>query len=203
MSIKKLVTIMFTFGDLFLFSTQFAQGYSIYHYFGSIVESIDLYKWENEISALGVNDSNQDYQDVIIRKHEKDTSIKMIKLDFRIPKKFSFQLVSNDDVRKIIKDLKNSKSVKGEIPTKILKECEFTFEILTQCMNKSFTSGEFPDCLKQANVSPIFKKDDPLDKENYRPVSILVLISKVYEKLLYNRRSDHVENIFNAILCGF
>ena len=127
----------------------------------------------------------------------------MIKLDFRIPKKFSFQLVSNDDVRKIIKDLKNSKSVKGEIPTKILKECEFTFEILTQCMNKSFTSGEFPDCLKQANVSPIFKKDDPLDKENYRPVSILVLISKVYEKLLYNRRSDHVENIFNAILCGF
>ena len=61
MSIKKLVTIMFTFGDLFLFSTQFAQGHSIYHYFGSIVESIDLYKWENEISALGVNDSNQDY----------------------------------------------------------------------------------------------------------------------------------------------
>ena len=52
---------MFTFGDLFLFSTQFAQGYSIYHYFGSIVESIYLYKWENEISALGVNDSNQDY----------------------------------------------------------------------------------------------------------------------------------------------
>ena len=139
MSIKKLVTIMFTFGDLFLFPTQFAQGYSIYHYFGSIVESIDLYKWENEISALGVNDSNQDYQDVIIRKHEKDTSIKMIKLDFRIPKKFSFQLVSNDDVRKIIKDLKNSKSVKGEIPTKILKECEFTFEILTECVNKSFS----------------------------------------------------------------
>ena len=63
----------------------------------------------------------------------------MIKLDFRIPKKFSFQLVSNDDVRKIIKDLKNSKSVKGEIPRKILKECEFTFEILTECVNKSFS----------------------------------------------------------------
>ena len=127
----------------------------------------------------------------------------MIKLDFRIPKKFSFQLVSNDDVRKIIKDLKNSKSVKGEIPTKILKECEFTFEILTECVNKSFSKWEFWNCLKQANVWPTFKKDDPLDKENYRPVSILVLISKVYEKLLYNRRSDHVENIFNAILCGF
>ena len=67
----------------------------------------------------------------------------------------------------------------GEIPTKILKECEFTFEILTQCVNKSFASGEFPDHSKQAYVSPIFKKDDPLDKENYRPVSILPLLSKV------------------------
>ena len=61
-------------------------------------------------------------------------------------------------------------------------------------------SGELPDCLIQANVSPIFKKDDPLDKENYRPVSILPLLSKEYEKLLYNRLSDYVENV---ILCGF
>ena len=79
----------------------------------------------------------------------------------------------------------------------------FTFEILTQYINKSFTSGEFPDCLKQANVSHIFKKDGPLDKENYRPVSTLPLISKVYEKLLYKRLSNYVENIFNVILCGF
>ena len=127
----------------------------------------------------------------------------MIKQNFKISEKFSLEPVSKDEVKKIIKDLKNSKSVGGETPTKILKECEFTFEILTQCINKSFTSGEFPGCLKQANVSPIFKKDDPLDKENYRPVSILPLLLKVYEKLLYNRLSDYVENIFNVILCGF
>ena len=74
---------------------------------------------------------------------------------------------------------------------------------MTQCVNKSFESGEFPDCLKQAKVSPIFKKDDLLHKENYRPVSILPLLSKVYEKLLYYQLSDYVENIFNIILCGF
>ena len=51
----------------------------------------------------------------------------MIKENFRIPKKFSFQLVSQDEVKKIIKDLKNSKSEGGETPTKILKECEFYF----------------------------------------------------------------------------
>ena len=172
-------------------------------YFGSIVESLDLYKWESEISDLGLNDSNQDYLDITICKCEKHPSIQIIKQNFRISKKFSFQPVSKDEVKKIIKYLKNSKSVGGEIPTKILQECEFTFEILTQCVNKSFASREFPDCLKQANVSPIFKKDDPLDRENYRPISILPLLSKVYEKLLYNRLSDYVENIFNVILCGF
>ena len=109
----------------------------------------------------------------------------------------TFEPASKDEVKKI-KDLNNTKSVGGEIPTKILKECEFTFEILTQCINKSFTSGKFLDCLKQANVSPIFKKDDSSDKENYRPVSVLPLLSKMYEKLLYNRLPDYVE----SILCG-
>ena len=84
----------------------------------------------------------------------------MIKQSFRIPKKFSFQPASKDEVKEIIKDLKNIKSLWGEIPTKILKECKFTFQILTQCINKSYASGEFPDCLKQANVSLLFKKDD-------------------------------------------
>ena len=70
----------------------------------------------------------------------------MIKQDFRIPKKFSFQLFSKDEVKKIIRDLKNSKYVRGEIPTKILKKCKFTFEILTHCGNKCFASGESPDC---------------------------------------------------------
>ena len=145
-------------------------------YFGSIVESLDLYKWESEITDLGLNDSNQDYLDITIRKYENHPSIQMIKQNFRISKTFLLEPVSKDKIKKIIKDLKNSKFVGGEIPTKIFKECEFTFEILTQCINKSFAGGEFPDFLKQANVSPIFKKNDPLDKENYRPVSILPLL---------------------------
>ena len=170
---------------------------------GPLFESLDLYKWESEITDLDLNDSNQDYLDITILNNEKHPSIQMIKQNFKISEKFSLEPASKDEVKKITKDLKNSKSVGGEIPKKILKECEFTFEILTQCINKSFTSGEFPGCLKQANVSPIFKKDDPLDKENYRPVSILPLLLKVYEKLLYNRLSDYVENIFNVILCDF
>ena len=91
-----------------------------------------------------------------------------------------FQPVSANDVKQVIKDLKSNKSVGGDIPTKILKECNFTFSELADCINKSFENGAFPDCLKEANVTPIFKKDDPL---NYGPFSILPLFSKVFEKV--------------------
>ena len=89
-----------------------------------------------------------------------------------------------DEIIKVIKNLKDSKAVGREIPTKIQKECEFTFAIITACINKAIETGNFPDSLKMTNVTPAFKKEDPLDKSNYRPVSILPLLSKVYERVI-------------------
>ena len=55
-------------------------------YFGSIAESLALCNLESEISYLGLNYSNQDYFDIVIRKLEEHPSIQMIKRNFRIPK---------------------------------------------------------------------------------------------------------------------
>ena len=44
---------------------------------------------------------------------------------------------------------------------------------------------------------------DPFDKNNYRPVSILPLLSKVYERLIYEQVSNYFEPYFNETLCGF
>ena len=97
-------------------------------------------------------------------------------------KEFSFRPVTTDEVKKIIKDLKTNKSVGGEIPIQILKESKFTFECLKNCINHSIEeTAIFPSSLKLGNITPIFTKDDPLDKSNYRPVSTLPLLSKVYE----------------------
>ena len=84
-----------------------------------------------------------------------------------------------------------------------MKECEFTFDVLTNCINKSIEAGYFPDSLKLANVALVFKKEDPFDKSNDRPVSILPLLSKVYEKVIYNQLSHYSERFLNNILCGF
>ena len=89
-----------------------------------------------------------------------------------------------DEVIKVGKNLKHSKAVGGDIPTEILKECKFTFDIITACINKAIETGNFPDSIKMANVTPVFKKEDPLDKSNHRPVSILPLLSKVYERVI-------------------
>ena len=97
-------------------------------------------------------------------------------------------------MKQVIKGLKSNKSVGGDIPTNILKECNFTFSVLADCIKTSFENGAFPDCLKEANVTPVFKKDDPLDKKNYRPVSIIPLLSKVFEKVIYKQLSNYTES---------
>ena len=106
-------------------------------------------------------------------------------------------------MKQAIKDLKSNKSVGGDIPTNILKECNFTFSVLADCLNKSFEHGAFPDCLKEANVTAIFEKDDPLYKQNYRPVSILSLLPKVFEKLIYKQLSNYIASFLSSIFCGF
>ena len=94
----------------------------------------------------------------IINEHRNHSSIKTIKENFSNVKKFAFQLVSTEDVKKVIKDLKTNKSVGGEIPTQILKESEFTFETLKNCINQSLkTTGDFPGSLKLGNLTPIYK----------------------------------------------
>ena len=57
--------------------------------------------------------------------------------------------------------------------------------------------------MERTNTTLVHKKSDPLDKENYRPVSILPLLSKVYERAIFNQLSVYMQNVLNKILCGF
>ena len=141
--------------------------------------------------------------DNIIKRYKTHLSMKNIKAKFNSVCSFSFQPVFMDEVKIVIRDMKNNKSVGLKISIQILKESEFTFEILTNRINKSIETGCFLDSLKEANITHIFKKDDPLDKSNYRPISILPLISKMSQRLIYNKLSEYTESFLAHILCGF
>ena len=95
------------------------------------------------------------------------------------------------------------KAAGGETPLKILKECDFSFHFLTNCINEDIKNKKFPDSLKLSDIVPVHKRKDPTDKTNYRPVSILPLLSKVFEKVMYIQLYDYMENFLNQLLCGF
>ena len=64
---------------------------------------------------------------------------------------------------------------------------------LLHIMNQSLLQGVFPNELKVANVTPLYKADDPMKFKNYRPVSLLSILSKIFEKAMYNRLTDFLE----------
>ena len=55
------------------------------------------------------------------------------------------------------------------------------------CVNEALKTGPFPNSLKYANVTSIYKNVDPFHKKNYRPVSISPLLLKVYERVIYEQ----------------
>ena len=91
-----------------------------------------------------------------------------------------------------------------DIPTKIIRQNADIFsEFFFANINHSINNSTFPDQLKWADVKPVFKKNSRTVKENYRPVSILPNISKIYERCLYTQLYDYFDVIFSQNQCGF
>ena len=59
---------------------------------------------------------------------------------------------------------------------------------------------KFPDSLKLSDITPVYKKLDPSDKANYRPGSVLPLLSKVFEKIVYDQLYEYLENFLSELL---
>lgn len=96
---------------------------------------------------------------------------------------------SKREVKTIIDGLNVSKATGYDgFPVLALKlHSELLSSLISRCFNDSVSQGSYPPCLKSALVIPIFKKGDPLDPTNYRPISVLPAINKVFEKLVYSR----------------
>ena len=137
------------------------------------------------------------------KNHESIQRIKLANFDHR--QTFNFRYVSVKEVKKELMNLSSKKATrKGDIPAKILKDSLSLYtKELTTISNNCLKDGLFPNELKLADVSPVFKKNDDLNKENYGPVSILSHMSKVFERIFYKQIDCFMTSKFSPFLCGF
>ena len=118
----------------------------------------------------------------------KEKSYKTFLLN-KVSTSFNFELINVDILTKVIKSLKTKNSAGPDgISTKLLKYLSPALvKPLTLIINQSIISGIFPDRLKIAKVLPLYKKDDKFNVENYRPISLLSAISKLFERVVFNQ----------------
>ena len=140
-----------------------------------------------------------------VNKYKYHPSVVMIKEKIKPIEKFSFFPVQYDDVLRKIRNLDPSKSSQQtDIPTKILNynsECFAGY--FHENINFCFENSCLPSDLKFADVTPAYKKKSKNSKDNYRPVSILSNISKVYERCIYDQMEAYFETILSPNQCGF
>ena len=95
-------------------------------------------------------------------------------------------------------------SANGSIPTNILKQCVHVhLPFLTKAINRAITENIFPEQLKKLEVIPLHKKEDPLKKEIYRPMSLLPDVSKVFDRVIYKQIKIYMQDKLSKHITGF
>ena len=120
-------------------------------------------------------------------------------------KVFTFSTVNVDTVCKHLCNINTKKATGYDmIPPKLVKIgskvlCYPIHNLINMCIMAS----TFPSRLKNAEVTPIYKKGDNMLKSNYRPVSVLTCISKIFERVLLDQMNNHMEPMFSPEMSGF
>ena len=93
---------------------------------------------------------------------------------------------TSEEIESIIRNFENDKA--SDISVPIVKKCATIISgHLSKFFNKFMESGTFPEILKIGKITPIFKKGDSRLLDNYRPISMLPILGKLFEKLIYSR----------------
>ena len=113
--------------------------------------------------------------------------------------------VTVDEVMERLSELDTTKACgPDKIPARLLKECgEQIAPSLCSLFNHSLSIGQIPREWKSADVTPIHKKDSKEDAKNYRPISLLPIVSKVLERCMGNRFYDHLKDLISVLQNGF
>ena len=144
--------------------------------------------------------------DCIVKSHEGHTSLQLIQENITLTDDlFYFSEVTSNEVKSLMNRIDHKKGPGYDnIPPKLVKEASDEFTVpITSLINESLRLGHFPDGLKMAELAPLFKSSDCLSEGNYRPVSILICFSKIFERVYHNQLYAYFDRILSMLLAAF
>ena len=170
-------------------------------FFENAVKSLNIKENEYLINPTGNKDNPIDNA---IEKFESHPSILKIK-EMVTPVTFSFSEVMLSEVEQELQHLNPKKANTFQnIPPKHLKQTsDVCGPVLHNLVNESIRNHDFPSELKLADITPTFKKDDATSVKNYRPVSVLPAVSKIYERLIQKQIVGHIDKYLSPYMCGY
>ena len=140
--------------------------------------------------------------DKIISKYSSYSSVQKIKRKFSIDKEFELPYASAKDINHVMKSL-NINKAKGPdgISAKFVKTSGNIIDChIANIINKDISNNKFSENSKTATVRPIFKKGDRTEIKNYRPVSLLNIFSKIYERFLHENLTNYVDTFLSKFI---
>ena len=164
--------------------------------------------------SLGINDnfSDENATDGItdpiekaVIKFSNHPSILKIKGQFPTAGPFVFKKVAPDTVDEEVRNLNPKKATTHKsIPPKILKSnSDVCVEPLTQILNDCIEDSTFPDELKCADVTSLPKSGPTNTRTNFRPISVLPTVSKLFERIMDKQIVTYITPFLSSLLCGF
>ena len=117
---------------------------------------------------------------------------------------FSLSKINELVVSTYIKSLDiNKPTAFNNIPVRFLVENnDIVLPFITNIYNDSLSNLDYPTLLKVADITPVHKKDDTTKKDNHRSVSILPVISKIFERIIFDQISSYIDSCLSPFLSG-
>ena len=171
------------------------------NYFAGSADSLGI--TENKLLLNPVLETDVDVEKCI-KKFEYHPSIINIKRHVKVDVRFNFSPVSYKEIEDEIAAL-DSKKNGGCISTKLLKEVRSVVsKPLAEVWNSQVISDKtFSRRLKLGDISPVFKALERTLKKNYRPITVLIVVSKIFEKIMDKQSNHFIENFLSKFLCGY
>jgi exonuclease III len=157
---------------------------------------IDDNEIQNELSIANYfSDFFSTVADDLARDLPDGVECPLLNVSVDQPSSFFLRPMTVVECSNVISTLKNTYFGRNTLPVKVLLAAKDILAVpISGLINNSFVAGIFPSCLKCACITPVFKAGDPTNITNYRPISVLPLFSKIFEKCMVERLINFAES---------